>query len=200
MSTPSWPLASAFVPVSVGADIVPLDHVGLGARGFQNDAVVRVAGDDVAGAGRRPAHGVGGRPAERCRRPLAVGHGRGAGQVGADIVTFDDVVPDVPASEMSTTPSIALPEMTSRAPAVVPPTVLEVAPPTISTPSLAVGNGLRSPVLVGADVVALDDVARGARAGQHDAVERVAGDDVAGACRGPAHRVGGRPGRRCPRR
>ena len=58
--------------------------------------------------------------------------------------------------------------MTSRAPAVVPPIVLAVAPATMSTPLVYVEHG-RGAGGVRADVVALDHVARRARVGDQDA-------------------------------
>ena len=59
----------------VGADIVALDEVIRRARVGDQDAVAGVAGDDVAGAGRRAAHDVGDRPADQVHAVLAVRQG-----------------------------------------------------------------------------------------------------------------------------
>ena len=75
--TPSSPLATALAPVDVGADVVALDHVARRACAGDRDAVRRIAGDDVAGAGRRPADRVARSPRQTISTPLmAVGQRR----------------------------------------------------------------------------------------------------------------------------
>src|SRR5687768_9345153 len=68
----------------VGADVVALDDVVPGAAAVDDDAVLRVAGDDVARATAGAADRVGRRLVDR-DAAVAVGDRAGAAGVGADI-------------------------------------------------------------------------------------------------------------------
>ena len=80
------------------------------------------------------------------------------------------------------TPSLELPEMTLRAAAVVPPTVLSAAELTMSRPLSALGTAA-VPAAVGPDEVVRDDVVVRARVADVDAPGLVARDHVVGAGR-----------------
>ena len=101
-------------------------------------------------------------------------------------------LPVVPASVMST-PSSSFPEMRLPAATAVPPIVLLHAPAPISTPMEF--RSAKSSGDVGADQVALDDVARSARPRDLHPVDRVAGDHVARAGSRPADNVARGTGR-----
>src|SRR5262249_39568321 len=73
----------------VGPDVVAGDDVPPGAAAGEDDGRVEVPADHVPIRGRRPAHGVPGRPAVD-QHPGAVPVGVGAGRVGADVVSCDD--------------------------------------------------------------------------------------------------------------
>ena len=75
------------------------------------------------------------------------------GDVGADIVAFDDVV----RRRHSVWTPPELPEITFRAAAVVPPMVLPVAPVSSQTPTLT-ASGERQAVGAQADEVPFDEV------------------------------------------
>src|SRR5262249_41466166 len=74
----------------VGADAVALHHVAGRTLAGDPDAAVGVAGDDVAGAGGRPAHGVAASP-DIDHHAILVGQGVGAGGLGADAVALHHV-------------------------------------------------------------------------------------------------------------
>src|SRR5262249_16455223 len=78
----------------------------------QEDLSPRVAGDDVAGAGRGPADGVVG-PADR--DPLAVAHRGGAGRVGADAVALHLVAGGEEAVEVHARQGIPRDDVAGRA-------------------------------------------------------------------------------------
>src|SRR5262249_38283659 len=76
----------------VGADEVALHQVPGGAIVREVNAIVRIAGDDVAGPGRRAADGVVGRAGVKDHAVVAVGHGgEGGGVTGANEITLHQV-------------------------------------------------------------------------------------------------------------
>ena len=141
------------------------------ARAADVDAPWALPEITLRGAGGGPADGVA-RRAGVDPDAAKVGHGLGAGGVGADEVAQDV---DPGRALVIQTPLPALPEITFAA-AVVPPTVLLVDPEK-NTPLAPLGMA-KVPVPVGADEVAQDQVV--AVAGEGDAVVRVARDDVGG--------------------
>ena len=175
----------------VGADIVRLDHVGVGAGRLQLDAVKCVAGDDVAGGGRAAAHRVEARPGSDVQAVFAVGNGAGAGGVGADIIPFDHVVFGARTQDEDAQDRVAGDDVAGGGRGAA--HRVEGRPADDLHAILAVGQRLGAGD-VGADIISFDHVARGARRVEHDAVEGIAGDDVTRARRRSAHRVGSRPG------
>ena len=140
MSTPLMALATACVPVGVRADIVALDHVARGARAGDIDAHARIAGDDVASAHRRPAHVFEVAPPLICTPSWPLARAFGAGLVGADIVALDHVGLGARAGDQDAVAGIAGDDVEGTA--VVPPSVLRLAPPIKSTPSWPLARAL----------------------------------------------------------
>ena len=91
MWTPSEPLPSGWVPVLSVPMKLPSTRMSGGAA-LEDQAVLVVAGDDVAGGGRRAADDVA--DGGQLDAVLVVGDGDGAGAVGADEVALDGVVAD----------------------------------------------------------------------------------------------------------
>ena len=91
MWTPSEPLPSGWVPVLSVPMKLPSTRMSGGAV-LEDQAVLVVAGDDVAGGGRRAADDVA--DGGQLDAVVAVGDGDGAGAVGADEVALDGVVAD----------------------------------------------------------------------------------------------------------
>jgi hypothetical protein len=167
----------------VGADVVALDERVDDA--VQEDAVHAVAGDDVARAGDVPANGV---AVGRTRNPdpgQTVGQRGAAAGVRADEVALDNVVGGAVAGDLDAVAVVARDDV-ARAqggPAD------EVVPRAAGNEDAVVGVAeVGGPVAVGADVVALDDVAERARGADLNA-GAVAGDDVALRGRDAADRV-----------
>ena len=107
------------------------------------------------------------------------------GDVGADLVALDQVAGRV-ADDLH---AVGAAGHDVGGAGVVPPIVLPVAPPDDRIPAACVANR-HGPGDVGADQVALDEVARGGRCRQSQLdVPRRAGDHVGGAGDGPADRV-----------
>ena len=79
------------LPEASEADPVPLDRVVRGPGERDHDAVVGVARDDVAGGRGGPAHRVERRPGDEIDAVIAVGQAVMAGDIGADVIPFDQV-------------------------------------------------------------------------------------------------------------
>src|SRR5262249_44546606 len=144
------------------------------------DAAAGVEGDDVgidAVAGGRIDDGD---------PRAAVAQGGDAGSVGADVVALHAVTVGAAISDGDPAVVVAGDDVSC----IGAPTADEVGPGPVDhgDPFLAVRNGGAAGG-VGADVVALHDVAAGAAPGEQDALAQVARDHVAGAGRGAADEV-----------
>ncbi len=143
-------------------------------------AVPGVARDHVAGRGRRAADRVAGGASLDHHAVIAVGQGRGAVVVRADQVALDHVVRGPGEGDVDAVVGVARDEVADDG-------VARRAAGDVQA-VVAVGPRVHS-AGIGADIVALDDVARGPLPGEEHAPAGVLGDDVAGQNGRPADRV-----------
>ena len=168
-------VAEAAVAAAVGADEVAGDDVAVGADAIELDAGPLVAANDVARAGDVAADGVARRSGIDQDTLVGIGYDLGLRRVQANDVALHRVGRDAGTGEGNPVVGIARQQVARAGSRAADGVVVSavVRADAIAFAVAAVGDDGRAR-LVGADVVAGDDIARGGVAIQDDALEVIA--------------------------